>query len=249
MSMNAVGTERRNQLSQLLIVLSVCGAMIVAGVWGVIASYYAGYSQWIYFQTKFAPEHQKASIDEVLLACEYAQQLYPHNYYFSMYAASRALDAAFDLTDEQEDLVSDDSIQTNAVSEVSYRISDAQSILESVYEKGGENRQERLMSAADHWSKLAVSHNSYLDSVAFIRARVLEKSGRISDAVALWQRVVEDEFWNPEHHAYMARLMLIAGMLDEAEDELLWTRSLASGRAVKSDIDKARKRRELLGIP
>ena len=110
------------------------------------------------------------------------------------------------------------------------------------------DRCEEMMRAADHWSIVAVRTNPFLSDLSFNRCRVLEKDGRLGESIALWRGVVEQEFWNPDHHAYLARLLLGAGDLEGVESELKWTRGSRQARHIRADLKRIRERRKLLGI-
>ncbi len=120
--------------------------------------------------------------------------------------------------------------------------------LDAAFDADSPEESEALMDAADYWSRIAFSLNPYVEYIASHRARVLEKSGRIPEAVHLWRTVVENEFWNPRHHIYLARLLMLEGNLGEAESELLWGRGSKEAVALKKEISKQRKFRERIGL-
>lgn len=101
----------------------------------------------------------------------------------------------------------------------------------------------RYQNRADYWSAAAVGANRYLSNIAYTRAYVLQKSGRLAEAIAVWRDVVDREFWVYDHHKFLCELLLDAGELDAAEGELVWL-SWRDRKELKSRLDTRRKRFE-----
>lgn len=98
----------------------------------------------------------------------------------------------------------------------------------------------RYLDAADYWSRRALRLNPYRSEIQQLRCQVLEGEGRSSEAAEQWRAFVEREFWNPDHHAYLARLYLQAGRIEEAEASLEWARRSRESRALKRRLGELR---------
>ena len=66
-------------------------------------------------------------------------------------------------------------------------------------------------SAAFWCAREAVSLNPYDASSRFAWAEALAENGRVGEALDFWRGVVDREFWNPDNHAELARLLLRTG--------------------------------------
>lgn len=66
-------------------------------------------------------------------------------------------------------------------------------------------------SSASWCAREAVSLNPYDSTARLAWAEALAESGKLDEALEFWNGVVEREYWNPENHNELARLLLRVG--------------------------------------